>query len=146
MPVEAMNMGECRAGGGRAGLDASVTALASPSTVAVAAERGQGVGTRAKEQEAAQVVGVPAHTAPMPMALLVAAFPGCCRHIGHIGTQGGHDIVAQAGTALLGGEALVRTHPGTEVPPAIPPWWAQGMWLFHTAHASSDTARCHTHS
>lgn len=146
MPVEATNMGERRAGGGRAGLDTSVTAVASPSTVAVAAEGGQWVGTRAKEQEAAQVMGLPAHTAPMPMALPVAALSGCCCHIGHIGTQGGHDVVAQAGTALLVGEELVRAHPGTEAALAIPPWWAQGMWLSQIAHASSDAARCHTHS
>lgn len=100
MPVEAMSIGERQAGGGRAGLDTLVTALARPSMVAVAAERGQHVGARAEEQEAAQVMGPPAHAAPMPMALSVAAFLGCCRHIGHIGTQGGHDVVTQAGTAL----------------------------------------------
>lgn len=113
MPVEAVSMGGCQAGGGRAGLDPPGTALASPAVVAVAAERCWHAGAGTKVQEAVQLLGLPAHTAPMPMALPVAALLGCCRHVGHVGTQGGHEVVAQAGTALLGGEALVRTCPGT---------------------------------
>lgn len=138
-------MGGCQARGGRAGLDPLGTALAGPSAVAVAAERGRRAGAGAEVQEAAQVVGLLAHAASVPVALPVAALPGCCCHIGHIGTQGGHEVVAQAGTALLGEEAPVRTCPGTGVPPATPPWWAQVMWLSHTSHACA-TSCCPSHT
>lgn len=104
VPVEAMSMGGCQAGGGRAGLNPPSAALASPAAVAVAAERCWRAGAAAEVQEAVQLLGMPAHTAPVPMALPVAALLGCCRHVGHVGTQGGHEVVAQAGTALLGGK------------------------------------------
>lgn len=102
MPIEAVSVGGHLAGGGRAEPDPLGTAFTCPAAVAVAAESGRRAGTGAEVQEAAQVVGLPAHTAPVSVALPIAAFPGCCRHVGHVGTQGGHEVVAQVGTAFLG--------------------------------------------
>lgn len=95
-------MGRHLAGGGRAEPYPLGTTLPCPAMVAVAAESSPRAGTRAQVQEGAQLVGLPAHTAPVPVALPVAALSGCCRHIGHVGTQSGHEVVAQVGTAFLG--------------------------------------------
>lgn len=97
------------AGGAKAEPYALGTVFPCPATVAVAAESSWWASSGAKMQEAPQVVGLPTHTAPVSMALSIAAFSGCCRHVGHVGTQGGHEVVPQAGTAFLGRKALVRT-------------------------------------
>lgn len=96
--VEAM--GEHRAGGRALRLRLHAV-LASPAVVAVAAEGCPGAHTQV--QQDAQLLGLPPHTAPMPVALLQAARPRGCCHIGHIRPQGGHKVVAKAAAALLGG-------------------------------------------
>lgn len=102
MPIGAVSVAGHLAGGGRAKLDTLGTAFTCPATVAVAAESSPRASPGAEVQEAAQVLGLPAHAAPASVALPGAALPGCCRHVGHVGTQGGHEVVAQAGTAFLG--------------------------------------------
>lgn len=98
MPIEAV--GGRRAGSGALQLRL-LAVLAGPAPVAVAAEGCPGACTQV--QQDAQLLGLLPHTAPMPVALLQAARPRGCCHVGHIGPQDGHEVVAKAAAALLGG-------------------------------------------